>query len=79
MDKHGQRYEDFGIGRIFKSYLPIIGLIFTSGALYESVRANAILSVKLQAKSEDHETRITKMEDAVLYLTQIVKDDRRRQ
>lgn len=75
-ERHGQRFEDLGFGRMLK-YLPLIGLIFTSGALYESVRSNAILSNKLQTKSDDHEYRITKVEDAVVYLTQIVKDDRR--
>lgn len=76
-ERHGQRIEDLGIGKILK-YLPLLGLIFTSGALYESAKANAILADRLQVKTENHEYRLTKVEDAIVYLTQIVKDDRAR-
>lgn len=75
MSERGTRFEDLGLARILK-YLPLIVLIFTSGAWYESAQANKILAEKLQTKEDNHEYRLTKVEDAIVYLTQIVKDDR---
>lgn len=75
MQDRGTRFEDLGLGKVLK-YLPILALIFTSGAWYQSARANEILAEKLQVKEDNHEYRLTKVEDAIVYLTQIVKDDR---
>lgn len=72
---HGQRYEDLGFGRILR-YLPLLGLIFTAGAWYQSSKTNDILANDFKNELADHEHRMTKVEDAVVYLTQIVKDDR---
>lgn len=75
---HGTRFEDLGIRRIL-NYLPLLALIFTSGAWYESAKANAILSEKLQIKIDDHEHRLTQVEDAVISLQKIVEwQDRHR-
>lgn len=74
-ENHGQRFEDLGLGRILK-YLPLLALVFTAGAWYQSAKANAILAEKLEIKIDDHEHRITQVEDAVKYLAQIVKHDR---
>lgn len=76
MTGHGERFEDIGFGRVLK-YLPYLIMIFTSGSWYQSAKANAILADKLQVETDQHEHRLTKVEDAVVYLTQIVKDDRR--
>lgn len=70
-ERHGQRFEDLGFGKILK-YLPLLALVFTSGAWYQSAKANAILSEKLQIKIDDHEHRITQVEDAVVALQKIV-------
>lgn len=78
--RHGERFDDIGFMRLVKmviSILPLILLIFSAGGWYQSSKANAILADKLQLKTEDHEKRITQVEDAVKYLAQIVKDDRR--
>lgn len=77
MNEHGQRFEDRGIARIVKEYWAVICLIFALGGIYQQARTTAVLSDKLSAKSDDHERRITQVEDAVKYLAQIVKDDRR--
>lgn len=78
--KHGERFDDIGLMRIAKmvvAILPLVLLIFSAGGWYQSSKANAILADKLQIKTEDHEKRLTQVEDAVKYLAQIVKDDRR--
>lgn len=71
------RFEDMGLGRALK-WWPILVCIFTAGAWYQSSRANAVMEDKLQGQAVDHEHRITKVEDAVTYLAQIVRDDRAR-
>lgn len=74
---HGNRFEDIGMGRILK-YWPVLICIFTAGGWYQSSSALSRLTEKHQVKIEEHDERITKVEDAVNYLAQIVKDDRRR-
>lgn len=74
--QHG-RFEDKGFPRIVKEYWVAICLIFTLGGLYQEARTNASLSEKLSIKLDDHEKRMTQVEDAVKYLAQIVKYDRR--
>lgn len=74
---HGHRFEDVGLARLIKDYGPLICLVFTLGGWYQESRANIKLSEKIQAKIENHETRMTQVEDAVKYLAQIVKEDRR--
>jgi len=76
IEKHGQRFEDLGFGRILK-YWHLIVLLFAIGGWYESTRANALLVEKSSTEIEELKTRTTRVEDAVVYLTQIVKDDRR--
>lgn len=75
---HGNRFEDIGIPRIIKEYGPLLCLIFTLGGWYQSSYALSKITDAHQTKIEDHEHRITQIEDAVKYLAQIVKDDRRR-
>lgn len=69
------RFDDFGFGKLLK-FLPYIALIFTAGAWYQTSKANAIIVDKIQADITEHQTRITRVEDAVLYLKEIVKEDR---
>lgn len=73
---HGQRFEDLGMGRVLR-YWPVLVCIFTAGAWYQSSTALSKISDGHQVKLEEHEKRITQVEDAVKYLAQIVKDDRR--
>jgi hypothetical protein len=75
MEKHGQRYEDIGLGRVLR-YLPLLALIFTAGAWYQSSKTNDILANDFKTELADHEHRMTKVEDAIVYLSQIVKYDR---
>ncbi len=70
------RLEDFGFGRLLK-FLPYIALVFTAGALCQAVKTNAALTDKLNGNVEVLDTRITRVEDAVIYLKEIVKEDRR--
>lgn len=79
MNDHGQRFEDHGIARIIKEYWAVICLVFALGGIYQQAKTSATLSEKLAVKSDDHEKRITQVEDAVKYLAQIVKDDRKRE
>jgi hypothetical protein len=75
---HGTRFEDVGLGQILK-YLPLLVLVFTLGGWYESAKANVILSEKLQVKIDNHEHRLTQVEDAVISLNKIVEwQDRHR-
>lgn len=74
---HGQRFEDLGFGRVLK-YWPVLICLFTAGAWYNSTQALSKISDGHQTKIEEHEKRITQVEDAVKYLAQVVKDDRRR-
>lgn len=74
---HGQRFEDLGFGRILR-YWPILICIFTAGAWYQSSIALSKITDGHQVKIEDHDHRITQVEEAVKYLAQIVKEDRRR-
>lgn len=78
MTEHGQRFEDRGIARIIKEYWAVICLVFALGGIYQQAKTNAILADKHDVKLEDHDKRITQVEDAVKYLAQVVKDDRRR-
>jgi Na+/phosphate symporter len=91
MPGHGERYEDYGVGRILKLW-PALLCIFAAGAWRESSRAMdlaqrsfARIQEAQQTKLDDHDHRITKVEDAVIsltktadYLAQIVKEDRQR-
>lgn len=74
---HGQRFEDLGFGRILK-YWPVLICIFTAGAWYQSSQALSKITDGHTTKLDDHEKRITQVEDAVKFLAQIVKEDRRR-
>lgn len=69
------RFEDIGLGGILK-YLPLLALIFTAGAWYQTAKANAILTDSIRRDVADNSTRITRVEDAVIYLKEIVKSDR---
>lgn len=73
----GQRFEDMGAGRILK-YWPILICIFTAGAWYQSSEAINKVTDNHQLKIEDHEHRITQIEEAVKYLALVVKEDRRK-
>lgn len=75
--ENGHRFEDRGIARLVKEYWSVICLIFAMGGIYQQARTNAILSDKLQARTDDHEHRLTQVEDAIVYLKQIVQHDRR--
>lgn len=73
---NGHRFEDFGFGRVLK-YWPILICIFTAGAWYQSSQALNKVTDGHEIKIGDHEHRITQVEEAVKYLAQIVKEDRR--
>lgn len=74
----GKRFEDRGLARIIKEYWAVICLVFALGGIYQQARTNNALSDKLQTRTDDHEHRITQVEEAVKYLAQVVRDDRRR-
>jgi len=69
---HGNRFEDVGIGKLLKFWPQLIAL-FMAGALYQSVRANAILTDKHENAIQSLDRRTTQVEDAVIYLKEIVK------
>ena len=76
MGEHGQRYEDLGWRRVIQ-FWPLIVSIFLAGAWYQSARTQSSISDTLQAVEKDHETRLIRVEDAVVYLKTIVQEDRR--
>lgn len=78
MSEHSQRFEDKPIMKVL-GYWPILVCIFTAGAWYQSSQALSKVTDGHEIKIEEHERRITQVEDAVKYLAQIVKDDRRRE
>lgn len=54
----------------------IITGIFSAGAWYSSSQANANILFSVQAKIEDHDQRITRVEDAVVYLKELAEEHR---
>jgi hypothetical protein len=77
MSEHGQRQEDMGWGRILK-FWPLLVAIFTAGAWYQSAKTNTEVTTILQLQTKEHEIRLTRVEDAVLYLKTIVERDENR-
>lgn len=71
MNEHGKRLEDIGLGRLIK-FWPLIVAVFTAGAWYQNAKAtNEVMSV-LRRQNDEHEIRITRVEDAVIYLKDLV-------
>lgn len=68
---HGQRSEDIGFGRILK-YWPLLVSIFTAGAWYQSASSTREILSIIKNQTDDHEGRIIRLEDAILYLKEIV-------
>lgn len=78
MSNHGDRFEDIGIGRLIH-YWPIILLIFSLGGWYRSSQANEALAEQQNEQLKAHDTRITRVEDAIVSLQKIVEwQDRHR-
>lgn len=71
MADHGNRSEDIGFGRVLK-YWPLLVAVFTAGAWYQSASAtNEVLSI-VKKQTDEHEARIIRVEDAVVYLKDLV-------
>lgn len=70
------RFDDFGFIKLVR-FMPYIALVFTAGAWYQTSKANAVIVDKIQTDVDESKTRITRVEDAVLYLKEIVKEDRK--
>lgn len=77
MDDRKSRMDDVGIGKLLKMW-PLIVAIFTAGAWWETAKANAYISQQLQTKLDADDMRLTRVEDAVLYLKDIVQSNRER-
>lgn len=71
MGDHGNRSEDMGFGRVLK-FWPLLVAIFTAGAWYQSEKNNGNVIALVQKQTTDHEKRITQVEDAVVYLKELV-------
>lgn len=70
-EQHGRRFEDLGIGRVLR-YWPILVLIFTAGAWYQTSISQAALIRDIRRDTDDVKTRVTRVEDAVIYLKELV-------
>lgn len=68
---HGNRLEDIGFGRVLK-FWPLLVAIFTSGAWYQSATATKEMLAIVKKQTDEHELRITRVEDAVVYLKELV-------
>lgn len=80
---NGNRFEDVGVGKILR-FWPFLVALFTAGAWYQSALTEREITSHLQSELRENtlqiqtdSQRITRMEDAVLYLKQIVESDRR--
>lgn len=71
MNVHGNRIEDIGLGRLIK-FWPILMSIFTAGAWYQSATTTKEVMMIIRKQTDEHEHRITQVEDAVIYLKEIV-------
>lgn len=71
-DNRQSRTEDYGLGKIIK-YWPLLVCVFTGGAWYQTSKANATIIETVQIKQEDQGQRIAKVEEAILYLTKLVR------
>jgi hypothetical protein len=76
-DEHGhtRRIDDWGFGKLIK-FIPYLLLVFSCGSWYESSQANAALVEKLIAQMADHDHRLTQVESAVIYLKELVHQER---
>lgn len=76
MSDHGHRTEDIGFGRILK-FWPVLVAIFTAGAWYQNVLSTREVMGAMRKQTDEHEVRIVRVEDAVIYLKDLVQARRR--